>query len=389
MKYFLKSGSRFTVTDAEALTFHEELPVGNYMIQQDPQSGTLFLLCVDPFQTVKKVYGGLNQKAKRIYNTFTQRDNSTGVILNGEKGSGKTLLARNLSILAAKDGIPTIIITEPWHDDQFKKLIQDIKQPCIILFDEFEKVYHKRETQTDMLTLLDGVYPTKKMFVLTCNDKYAIDSHMRNRPGRAFYMIDFKELEMGFIKEYCEATLNDKSHIESLCNLSLVFDAFNFDMLKAIVEEMNRYNESPQDSMKMLNVKPEYSNDRTEYTVTAFEGQRKMKPIEYYPLEWRGNPLIGQFEFHVYQKDEAETPAEDSLDALLNTAPKLKRSSRKRLAHEDEEDSDYLFYKQLHPKHITSLDPKEKKFVYRIEGSEYTLHLTQAKEEAYDYMKLI
>lgn len=387
MKYFLKSGPRFSVTDDEAVTFHEKLPAGNFMIQQDPQSGVMFLLQVEPFEPVKKVYGGLNAKAKRIYNTFSVRENSTGVILNGEKGSGKTLLARNLSIMAAKDDIPTIIITEPWHDDQFKKLIQDIKQPCIILFDEFEKVYHKKENQSDMLTLLDGVYPTKKMFILTCNDKYAIDSHMRNRPGRAFYMLDFKELEMSFIKEYCKGNLNDKSHIQSLCNLSLVFDAFNFDMLKAIVEEMNRYNESPQESMKMLNVKPEYSNDRIEYDLTVFEKDRKMKPHEFYPGKWRGNPLTGSIEFYIYNKEEDEKDLDDTAPGVKITAT----AARQRIYRDpmDEDDPNYEVHTQLVPKNIASLDTKEKRFVYKIPNTDYIVHVTKVKEKTYDYMRLI
>ncbi len=33
---------------------------------------------------------------------------------------------------------------------------------------------------------------------------------------------------------------------------------FNFDMLKALVEEMNRYNETPTDALAMLNAKPEF-----------------------------------------------------------------------------------------------------------------------------------
>jgi len=90
--------------------------------------------------------------------TFTDRSNSTGVLLTGEKGSGKTLLAKHLSIMGYDMGIPTIVINSAWTGDSFNKLIQDIEQPLIVMFDEFEKVYN-REEQEKMLTLLDGVYP--------------------------------------------------------------------------------------------------------------------------------------------------------------------------------------------------------------------------------------
>ena len=64
-------------------------------------------------------------------------------------------------------------------------------QPII---DEFEKIF-SGEKQQHILTLLDGVFSTHKLFLLTCNDKWKIDSHMRNRPGRIYYMIEFEGLE--------------------------------------------------------------------------------------------------------------------------------------------------------------------------------------------------
>jgi hypothetical protein len=80
----------------------------------------------------------------------------------------------------AKQGVPTIVINAPWCGDKFNTLIQSIQQPCIVMFDEFEKVYSSEE-QEAMLTLLDGIYSSKKLFLLTSNDKWRVDSHMRNR----------------------------------------------------------------------------------------------------------------------------------------------------------------------------------------------------------------
>ena len=68
--------------------------------------------------------------------------------------------------------------------------MQDIEQPCIILFDEFEKVYDDQD-QEKALTLLDGVFPSRKLFIMTVNNKWRVNEHMRNRPGRIYYMLDF------------------------------------------------------------------------------------------------------------------------------------------------------------------------------------------------------
>ena len=233
MAYFLKNGNTFRVSSKEAMDLHEKLPAGNYTIAQD-MMGNFYLEQIDDFEIPSKMYGNTLRHTGRIINTFWERPQQTGVLLNGEKGSGKTLLAKNISVELAKQDVPTIVINRDWKGDAFFKLLQDIDQPCVVLFDEFEKVYG-REDQEQILTLLDGVFGSKKLYILTCNDKYRIDSHMRNRPGRIFYLLDFKGLDTAFIREYCEDRLNNKQHIDQICGLTSIFGQFNFDMLKALV----------------------------------------------------------------------------------------------------------------------------------------------------------
>lgn len=263
--YFLKSGNTFKVVDKEALDMHEQLPVGTYVIKID-QYGNYFLETISSFEIKGKLYGNTTQHATRILNTFLDRPAATGVMLAGEKGSGKTLLTKALSINAAVQGIPTIVINTSLSGDKFNSFLQSITQPCVIVFDEFEKVYD-HDSQEEILTLLDGVFPSKKLFLLTCNDKWKIDSHMRNRPGRLYYMIEFTGIEQAFIEEYCNDNLKNKTHMSSLCKIASVFSTFNFDMLKAIVEEMNRYDESPQEVLKLLNAKPEFG-EKSKYQVS-------------------------------------------------------------------------------------------------------------------------
>lgn len=293
MSYYLRQGKSFTVTSKESLDLHEKLPVGNYIVQNSMDRG-LYLEQIDNFTDIMKHYGDNPKNADRIYRTFIDRAQSTGVMLTGQKGSGKSLLAKTLSLKGYQDGVPTIVINAAWHGDAFNKLIQSIEQPTIVLFDEFEKVYSSDE-QEDILTLLDGVYPSKKLFILTCNDKWRVDFNMRNRPGRIFYMIDFKGLDPSFVREYCEDNLNNKDHIQKTCEIAGLFGDFNFDMLKALVEEMNRYDEAPAQALRILNAKPEYDGNKEFTSVLHVDG----KPADITDGDndkWEGNPLNSEIE---------------------------------------------------------------------------------------------
>ena len=305
MTYFLKQGNTYRVSKKEALDIQEKLPAGNYVIKKDEMTGTLFLEQIDKFEFKGKVYGDTIKRADRILYAFEDRPATTGVMLTGEKGSGKTLLAKMLSIKGYEQGIPTIVINAPWCGDAFNAFIQSIEQPVIVVFDEFEKVYDEHE-QEAMLTLLDGVYPTKKLFVLTCNDKWRVNQHMRNRPGRIFYSLEYKGLDSDFIREYCEDNLKAKEHIEKIVGIAGTFDQFNFDMLKALVEEMNRFNETPQEAMQMLNAKPEYSNE-SRYKVKLLVNGEEIGETNFDEKEWHGNPLSKRVHLNyknVYDKDE-------------------------------------------------------------------------------------
>ncbi len=320
MSYFLKSGNTYKVSTKEAMDLHESLPVGTYTVGFDKMAGCFYLEQIDNFEIKGKIYGNATRNADRILNTFKDRSASTGVMLTGEKGSGKTLLTKQIAIDAANENIPTIVINQPWCGEGFNAFLQMIDQPTIVIFDEFEKVYD-RDDQEKMLTLLDGVYPSKKLFLLTCNDKWRVDQHMRNRPGRIFYMIDFKGLDTDFIREYCGDNLKAKQHIETICRIASLFSQFNFDMLKAMVEEMNRYNETPQEVLKLLNAKPEFS-DESKYKVQLQVDGIDIKDDVVDTREWHGNPLTKGVSIEykkVLEKDEDGDDVWDWESVRFNT----------------------------------------------------------------------
>jgi hypothetical protein len=354
MTYFLKQGNTFMVSKKEALDLHEKLPVGNYVVKKNEMTDQMFLEGIDKFDFTGKVYGDTIKRATRILHSFMDRPSGTGVMLTGEKGSGKTLLAKMLSIKGYEQDIPTIVINQPWCGDQFNAFIQSIDQPVIIVFDEFEKVYDE-ESQQLMLTLLDGVYPTKKLFVLTCNDKWRVNQHMRNRPGRVFYSLEYKGLEADFIREYCEDNLKAKEHIDRIVGIAGTFDQFNFDMLKALVEEMNRFNETPQEAMQYINAKPEYG-DNGRYKVKLLLNGEELAETNMEEKEWHGNPLNNRVRIS-YKAFEKDDDGEEIWDWDQMT---------------------------FEPNNLKKIDDNGNKYVF-VTTTGATLVLTKVKEQSYKY----
>jgi hypothetical protein len=262
----LKSGNIYRVANEEAIKSLDKLPPQNYTVKYNEQSGEFFLEVIAPFNIPSKLYGDVQAKAERILNTYESRNEITGVLLEGSKGSGKTLLAKYVSQLALKLDIPTVVINQPFCGDVFNQFIQSLGDGVIVVFDEFEKVYNHEE-QERVLTLLDGVFPSKKLFFLTVNNMRRVNSQMVNRPGRIYYMINYSNLSSEFIAEYCDDNLEDTSHTSSIVNHAKVFNSFNFDMLQAVVEEMNRYNESFFDAITILNVDPESAETNVVYDI--------------------------------------------------------------------------------------------------------------------------
>jgi len=321
MSFYLKDGEIYWPTSEGAFDVRDHLPVGTYMVGSSMKG--FFLEPMEDFRITGKIYGKITRQADRILSTFADRPNATGVLLNGEKGSGKTMLAKLISEKAAMQDIPTLVINTAFGGDAFNMFIQSIDEPCVVIFDEFEKVFDDKE-QEAILTLLDGVYPSKKLFILTANDRYKINTHMKNRPGRIFYNLEFNGLDASFIEEYCLDNLKNKSHIAQVCRLTLLFDSFNFDMLKALVEEMNRYDESPKQAMEMLNAKP-YDAGTVIHNVEVMLDGVKVESSRISPNRIRGNPIAQeelQFWIEAVPKEGEDEDMDDQDSLNIEITPK-------------------------------------------------------------------
>lgn len=117
------------------------------------------------------------------------------------------------------------------------------------------------------------------MFIIGVNEKEKINSYFIHRPGRIFYNIEYKALGKDIVEEYANDNLINKAYTREILMISTIIHDFSFDVLKALVEECNRYNESPFDSIKYLNISL-VSNLRYDVEVTDLISGKVVVPFE-------------------------------------------------------------------------------------------------------------
>lgn len=250
---FTQFGSQIFLRQKSGIDI-DVIPAGTYGIGVT-QHGEWFLYPKNDMEVPSVTYGDTDDKSDRIIKTFLSRQGkNTGILLEGTKGSGKTLQAKMLSVALRKIGIPTISIGSPFNGEDFINFMSKIKQPVMVMVDEFDKLYAEKEHQDGLLTLLDGVGGYNKLFVLTKNDGY-VSEFLRNRPSRIFYSFSYKKLPKSTLDDYLAKNLENKAFLpdfETLYNLS---SDLNFDVIQSLVEELNRYpNDKFSDALTLMGI---------------------------------------------------------------------------------------------------------------------------------------
>ena len=228
---------------SDDLVVIDKIPVGTYSVEFGPRTG-FFLVKEKNFKVNQKIYGSAEKKIEKILRGYEAAERNFGVLLSGTKGCGKTLFAKRLAERAAEYGLPVILVKFGYSG--IEDFISSVDQPCIFLFDEFEKMYPKKnkdgeDEQNPFLSLLDGLDNGKKLFIITCNDINDINDYFLNRPGRFHYHFQISYPKDEIVKDYLTDNLTTKNKeelIEQLVKISFIND-FTYDVLRAICFELN------------------------------------------------------------------------------------------------------------------------------------------------------
>ena len=209
--------------------------------------------CNDFLDTIQKTWES---------DLFIENNKNLGVILNGTKGTGKTLSSK---ILCNKLGLPVIMITQVIDD--MISFIQSLTFECIIFIDEAEKTFKKGEDDELLVKLIDGVYnKSRKLYILTTN-KLDINENLLGRPGRIRYIKEYGNLSEKAVLEFLDDNLKVPEQRENILGVVDLLEISTIDILRNIVEEVNIHGEINEDSF--LNIpKSKYIFDVLKFEIS-------------------------------------------------------------------------------------------------------------------------
>ena len=180
---FIKIGDRLVIKPNGA--DYDLIPGKVYDLSYDRYSGDDIFKENGELSLPSKVYTSKKDEffKKRVLTYFNNAfTDTTGVMLAGTKGTGKTIMAK---VLAKESNLPIIIVDPQYPEHRLIKYFKQIVTPVCILFDEVDKSFDTEK----MLDFLDGLQKTsKKLVIMTCNNLSKVSEYLQDRCSRIRYL---------------------------------------------------------------------------------------------------------------------------------------------------------------------------------------------------------
>ena len=169
---------------------------------------------------------------------YSSAKRPVGLILVGLKGSGKTMLSEDICNQVLKMGRPVLHVTSPLPGEILSAII-DLLGPCVVVFDEFGKVYRKEEMRNTVLTLFSDSETRNVLFIVTSNHENEFLDAMMNRPGRFKYRINYDGIKSQTIVD----AVTVAGHTPALLDYVSLYSSYHklsYDMLLLIKEILTK-----------------------------------------------------------------------------------------------------------------------------------------------------
>lgn len=265
----------------------------------------------DNFTFSYKLYNLESEFVDHVLKTYHNTTGNLGVLLNGTKGTGKTVTAK---VLANQLNLPIIILKSMGDNNQSMiEYLSSLNCDCVFFMDEFEKNFSDKDST--ILQIMDGVYNSdnRKVFLLTTNEMH-INENLVGRPSRIRYVKHFGNLSLDTVKEYLDDALMCPEAREEILNYIDTLSISTIDILKTIVNEVNIH------GMNGLMKAKSYFNVQTNsYNYSCYRGYVKLNSYGTNPQDYTLDKFEEAVEHHlnpiprpIIEDEENCTPEEQA-----------------------------------------------------------------------------
>ena len=249
------SQSSDTFRPVSTVSISEKLAPAIYMPGVD-MGGFFVTQYHDNYVFPYKIYGLNTGFISRIIKTYDNTTGNLGILMNGVKGTGKSVTAEQIcNEFIETHNMPVILINNRMQG--LIEFLASIDQDIVVFVDEYEKVFvtdEGRSNSSEILTIMDGALKSehRRLFLFTTNNK-RIDENLLERPGRIRYVKEFSDLDKETIEEVVDDLLIHKTRRKACIDFISKLNKITIDIIKAIITEVNIHDEDPSDFAKIFN----------------------------------------------------------------------------------------------------------------------------------------
>ncbi len=258
---FLERGNFYSLVEGN-FGVDTKLKPGVYNMIFDQENGIRVEWTADKFNFSFKLYGIDETLVGHVIDTYRKQPqkHNIGVLLNGAKGTGKTVTAKEM---CNRLGLPVIIVSAPFPG--LTNFISHVNHDCVFFFDEFEKNFRTtQKTNSDdnsagenLLSIMDGVYngDCTHIFILTTNE-LNVNDNILSRPSRIRYLKSFgRVINRKIVEEYVNDNLLYPERKDEVMSFIDSLTLSTIDIVKSIVEEVNIHNCGIDEFKSFFNVR--------------------------------------------------------------------------------------------------------------------------------------
>lgn len=275
-KVWMITGSTHSQVDPN-FRIEETLPVGVYNLELT-MFGWKLDKFADNFVFPYKLYNLENSFVDHVVKTYDNTNGNLGILLNGTKGTGKTVTAK---VLANRLNLPIIVLKSMGDRNQSMiEYLSSLNCDCVLFMDEFEKNF--KEEDSTILQIMDGVYNSnfRKVFLLTTNEMH-INENLIGRPSRIRYVKHFGNLSVDTVNEYLDDALICTEARADILEFIDTLSISTIDILKTIVNEVNIHGiEGLRHAKSFFNVQTNQYNYSTN-TGYVYENEHLANPAKF------------------------------------------------------------------------------------------------------------